>query len=76
MGDTDGDPRSGNGLHDRSRGDDDLPSCRMTVSGVTSSLDVVVKCDVGSDENVAKLVVAGKAVLQASVPLNGSPRLD
>lgn len=36
----------------------------MNVSGATSSLDVVRRCDDGSDESIASPLTAEKAVLQ------------
>lgn len=43
---------------------DDSPSCRMTISDVKSSLDVIGRCDEGSDENIANPTVAEQAVLK------------
>ena len=44
--------------------DEDIPSCRMTVQDVRTTLDVVGRCDDGSDETLASKELAEKAVLK------------
>ena len=45
-------------------GNNDNPSCRMTVQDIRTSLDIIGRCDDGSDETLASKEVAEKATLQ------------
>lgn len=50
--------KSVNRVHKDNTQSDDSPSCRMTVSDVRTSLDVIGRCDDGSDENIANSELA------------------
>lgn len=53
----------------------DSSSCHMTVSGVMSSLDVVGQCDDSTDENITKLDVVDKAVIQDVVSIQSISKM-
>lgn len=56
--------KSGNPLQKIQENHEYSPSFRMKVSVFTSSLDVVGRCDDGSDENIANPAIVEKAVFQ------------